>query len=189
MTTGAILGPLSTRLGTRAPFLAAVVVYIGFTAQMIALPEPSFLAHTAADDAFYYLEIARRAGEARWPTFDGLHTTTGFHPLWLFVLAAAQGVTGLDGLAFARLAVGLSAGLLFAAILGLGRAVARISGQQAGDLLMALLLGSAGVARFGLLGMEAPLSLLFLSLVCLELFAGRGRPQGLLLWLRPEAKQ
>jgi hypothetical protein len=59
---------------------AAVLVATVFGTVMTSLPRAAFLAHTAPDDAYYYLEIARRAGESGWPTFDGDHTTTGFHP-------------------------------------------------------------------------------------------------------------
>jgi len=38
------------------------------------------------DDAFYYFQIARNVAQGHGFTFDGLHATNGFHPLWLFVL-------------------------------------------------------------------------------------------------------
>src|SRR5262245_50016865 len=66
--------------------LVAAAVFLTFSVVMATLPRDGLAAHTVPDDAFYYFTIARRFGESRWPTFDGVHTTTGFHPLWLFVL-------------------------------------------------------------------------------------------------------
>ena len=40
-----------------------------------------------ADDAYYYLVIARNIVETGLSTFDGQTLTNGYHPLWLFVLA------------------------------------------------------------------------------------------------------
>lgn len=42
-----------------------------------------------APDAFYYLQIADRAAHTGLHAFDGVRTTTGFHPLWGFLLGAA----------------------------------------------------------------------------------------------------
>jgi hypothetical protein len=42
-----------------------------------------------APDAFYYLQIADQAARTGLQAFDGVHTTTGFHPLWGFLLSAA----------------------------------------------------------------------------------------------------
>jgi hypothetical protein len=38
------------------------------------------------DDAFYYARIARNVARGDGITFDGLHATSGFHPLWLAAL-------------------------------------------------------------------------------------------------------
>ncbi len=43
-----------------------------------------------ADDAFYFLQIARHMADGNGPTFDGVHPTSGFQPLWQYVLAALQ---------------------------------------------------------------------------------------------------
>ncbi|MFH1841774.1 MAG: hypothetical protein ABIF77_01070 [bacterium] len=46
------------------------------------LPETSLI----ADDAYYYFTIARNLAEGLGPTFDGLASSNGFHPLWQFLL-------------------------------------------------------------------------------------------------------
>ena len=38
------------------------------------------------DDGFYYLQIARHLAAGSGSTFDGLHPTNGYHPLWLLIL-------------------------------------------------------------------------------------------------------
>jgi hypothetical protein len=37
------------------------------------------------DDAYYYFKVAQNIGEGRGSTFDGIHLTNGYHPLWLLV--------------------------------------------------------------------------------------------------------
>lgn len=43
----------------------------------------------ATDDAYFFLKIADNLASGRGSTFDGLHATNGYHPLWLLVLTAA----------------------------------------------------------------------------------------------------
>jgi hypothetical protein len=38
------------------------------------------------DDASYYMTIARNVASGTGVTFDGIHSTNGFHPLWLLML-------------------------------------------------------------------------------------------------------
>ncbi|MFO3796538.1 MAG: hypothetical protein ACK8QZ_04535, partial [Anaerolineales bacterium] len=37
------------------------------------------------DDAYYYFKVAQNISEGRGSTFDGVHPTNGYHPLWLLV--------------------------------------------------------------------------------------------------------
>ena len=39
------------------------------------------------DDSFYYFTIARNLAKGWGSTFDRLHPTNGYHPLWLLVCA------------------------------------------------------------------------------------------------------
>lgn len=144
------------------------------TAIMVTLPRGGLLAHTAADDAFYYLAIARRVGEARWPSFDGVHTTTGFHPLWLFILVPlAKAIS--SPWTFVRVAVAVSSGLMIAASLSFGRLFGRVWGMSAGIVGAVLLVASPGTSRLGWMAMEAPLALLVLALFLTEVFRCRPR--------------
>jgi hypothetical protein len=38
------------------------------------------------DDGYYYFQIARNVARGQGSTFDGLHPTNGYHPLWLLAL-------------------------------------------------------------------------------------------------------
>jgi hypothetical protein len=38
------------------------------------------------DDAFYYFQVARNVAAGLGSTFDGIHPTNGYHPLWLCML-------------------------------------------------------------------------------------------------------
>ena len=37
------------------------------------------------DDAYYYYKVAQNISEGRGSTFDGIHPTNGYHPLWLAI--------------------------------------------------------------------------------------------------------
>lgn len=37
------------------------------------------------DDAYYYFKVAQNIAEGNGSTFDGIHATNGYHPLWLIV--------------------------------------------------------------------------------------------------------
>lgn len=47
---------------------------------------------TFEDDSFYYLTIARRIAAGQGSTFDGIHPTNGYHPLWCAVLVPLMSV-------------------------------------------------------------------------------------------------
>ena len=40
-----------------------------------------------AADSFYYLNVADKFSKTNTFTYDGTHTTNGFHPLWQYFLA------------------------------------------------------------------------------------------------------
>lgn len=42
-----------------------------------------------ADDAFYYFQTARNIATGHGSTFDGVHVTNGYHPLWLVTAVVA----------------------------------------------------------------------------------------------------
>ena len=57
----------------------------------VALFSRFFRAHTFGffeDDFFYYVQVARNLVDHGSSTFDGVHLTNGYHPLWLLTLTA-----------------------------------------------------------------------------------------------------
>ncbi|HEX8217579.1 MAG TPA: hypothetical protein VF914_00050 [Chloroflexia bacterium] len=70
------------------------------------------------DDAFYYFQTARHIAAGDGSTFDGLHPTNGYHPLWMLALVPFSMIAP-DPATFTRLALTLCIlfGLLSAALL------------------------------------------------------------------------
>ncbi len=126
------------------------------------------------DDAFYYFQVARHLVEGNGFTFDGLHRTNGFHPLWLFLVAPVFAVTEAHVAPLRAVGV-LEAGLFAAAgaILfstlapRLGRAPAAVAA-----LAMGALPGARGILWSGL---ESSLLLVLLLLVWNRSLALPGR--------------
>src|ERR1051326_2162804 len=40
------------------------------------------------EDGYYYFKVAQQLAQGAGSTFDGVHATNGYHPLWLLCLAA-----------------------------------------------------------------------------------------------------
>ncbi len=83
---------------------------------------------TTADDGYYYLEIARNLARGDGATFDRLHPTNGYHPLWLLLLVPLARLTPdsanlllLANLLQGALAAGAAALVYRTARLALGR--------------------------------------------------------------------
>ena len=49
-------------------------------------PLQFLLMHIIPDDAFYYFKIANNIIIGKGASFDGIHPTNGFHPLWMLLL-------------------------------------------------------------------------------------------------------
>ena len=55
-----------------------------------------------SDDAYYYIIGARNLAQGLGFTFDGINQTSGFHPLWFFLLSLGYLVFGTDAPASAQ---------------------------------------------------------------------------------------
>jgi hypothetical protein len=67
---------------------AIVLAYAVYSCARFALQDDvRHLLGRIVDDASYYMTAARNLAAGRGLTFDGIHPTTGFHPLWLLMLA------------------------------------------------------------------------------------------------------
>ncbi len=54
---------------------------------------PEYTVSLVPDDAFYYLKIALNVSDGKGSTFDGIHATNGYHPLWLIVCSSVALLT------------------------------------------------------------------------------------------------
>jgi hypothetical protein len=80
--------------GQRAPLdraafaiSALILAYALYSCARFALQDDvRHLLVRIGDDASYYMTTARNLAAGRGMTFDGLHPTNGFHPLWLLML-------------------------------------------------------------------------------------------------------
>ena len=107
----------------------------------LVLKDRSAWPYLFADDAYYYLGVARSIGGGDGSTFSGLTETNGYHPLWTLVLAAVAAVVR-DPYALVA-AVVLLQGLLWALLV---REAVRI-GRHLGSEVAAVL----GLAALGVL--------------------------------------
>ncbi len=78
----------------RTAVLAAIVAALFLVKAAGMLVPATHGATQFIDDAYYYLLIARHFAESGVPSFDGLHATNGFHPLWMLLLAALYKAIG-----------------------------------------------------------------------------------------------
>jgi hypothetical protein len=99
-------------------------------------------ARVTREDGFYYFQIARNVAAGLGSTFDGVHATNGYHPLWLAVLVPLfRAVPATDpGLAAA---VALQSLLFAAGAVLLYRLLRRHAGPAASVLGVAAWIGLA----------------------------------------------
>lgn len=83
---------LDERLRRRSVLLAAY-----FLAQVLLVFCASDAFLVRVDDSYYYFGVARHVVDDGRFTFDGLHLTNGFQPLWQFILIAVTRAARLFG--------------------------------------------------------------------------------------------
>ena len=86
----------------------AVIMCVGFPIWRVASGRESYILHLS-DDSYYYFRVAPHLAAGDGPTADGVSWTTGWHPLYGFLLAGVCWLThpSLDGLV--KEAIGLNA--------------------------------------------------------------------------------
>jgi hypothetical protein len=67
------------------------------------------------EDGYYYYKIAQNLANGLGPTFDGLHLTNGYHPLWLVCLALVFSIVHHSDMAL-NTGIALQAGFMAAAV-------------------------------------------------------------------------
>jgi hypothetical protein len=130
------LRPATAVCWTALALTAAAILALIWTRDI-----PHLLQSFTHDDAFYYLETARRAAAGQGLTFDGRNPTNGFHPLWTGLLVGFFRLFRGSGEAAFRWILSLQVGLLFvpSAVL-LFRAVRQAAGPALGLTALALVL-------------------------------------------------
>ena len=120
---------------------------------------PRLLDRLAVDDTFLYLQIARNVAHGQGPTFDGLHATNGFQPLWLLV-TLPLGVLFRQPESFFRACLYLCALCNLGTLWLLYRIGLRLGGRSIALPLMAGFLWVLTIWKPFLSGMETSLYLL-----------------------------
>jgi len=145
-------------------FLWVLTAILFFYALQFAFYRTDLMIASQQDDAYYYLKIAENIADGKGATFDGIHKTNGFHPLWLLILTGLSIIPGLDGVTLVRAVMVLQA-LLYLGILVLIR-------KNAEDVLNPYMIGALLLVtvypRFFqvfLSGMESGLIVLLLLLI------------------------
>lgn len=133
--------------------LVGLALAIGLTVAFA--PLETLLDRYIPDDAFYYLQTARVFARTGFSSFDGLHFTNGYHPLWflvqtpLFWLFPEGGETPLRLILLAQTAlVGAAAAILF-------RTLARLFGMVEAAVAVGVYI--ALFARISVNGLETAL--------------------------------
>lgn len=88
---------------------------IGLSAAVVLFSNLRFgrdaLAVGLTDDFFYYAQVARNFALHGVSTFDGIHLTNGYHPLWMLALALLTKVFGMGGMLHAATVIPFAAAL------------------------------------------------------------------------------
>jgi len=115
------------------------------------------------DDAFYYFEICRNATLGEGWSFDSVHPTNGFHPLWALCLLPCYRILGETPWPAIRFAMLVSAWLLSCAA-WLTRTILHRQGEtRAGFFAVLFWLWNPFTVVMGLQGVEGPLNVCCLA--------------------------
>ena len=137
--------------GGLLPWAVAILVMAALAALVPFLGREA-LAATFVDDAFYYFQIARNVASGNGFTFDGIHATNGFQPLWLLLLVAVFKFVPGDVWPLRVVAL-VEAALIAAAAAGIFRALRGRIGTGpalAAGISIVALPGSPSVFRAGM---------------------------------------
>lgn len=93
-----------------AALLVVLAIGLALRVGFLAAADEHSLVTVVTDDAYYYLKTARNIAAGLGPTFDGIHPTDGFHPLWMGLLVPLAAVAP-GPQALVRVALALSVAL------------------------------------------------------------------------------
>jgi hypothetical protein len=178
---------LAAPRGLAAAFALMVVAPLAALAVILALSPPAALDDLLADDAYFYLGIARNLALGNGSTFGGLVATNGYHPLWMAMIVPLFGIAS-EVESVRLLVLALSGVLWLVAGYVYWRLTTRLFGALPALLASPLLIhlatygtgGSIGVMFMGMEGaILIPLTLTSLYLAHRDgIFAERAPPTG-----------
>lgn len=142
-------------VGTAALFVCAA----GF---LVANAPMSALAAWLADDSFYYYQIARNIVLGNGATFDTLHWTNGWHPLYMLLCILVQALAGAGSEFAIRVQFVLNTLFYASAVSIVAFTLYKRRGPAAGVLVLILGYSDLGFIGQALSGVE--LSVVFLGL-------------------------
>ncbi len=118
------------------------VAALGLFASILAMRAVAVvpLSQLMIDDGFYYLRIAHNLAWGLGSTWDGLHATNGYHPLWLLCLVPLRRAVPDPDTALAAV-FAVETGLLAIAVVLLYLACRRVAGRWISSLAALLWLG------------------------------------------------
>jgi hypothetical protein len=127
-------------------------------------PLSTLLQRGIADDAFYYFGIARNLARGLGPTFDGLHLTNGFHPLYALIITPFFYLFPASNELVIHLSLTLLVVCAVLATVPLCAAVSRVTSGWAGLFAAVLWLFNPWALIFTLGGVETAVYILCASL-------------------------
>jgi 4-amino-4-deoxy-L-arabinose transferase-like glycosyltransferase len=127
------------------------------------------------DDSFYAFQIARNIAHGEGATFDGIHATNGFQPLYVAALVPLYVITGDNATLPVHLALVLSALFTVASAFLLHRIVARRASELAALIVVGAWAISPIVIRQAANGLETALAL-FCFALSVDYYLARVRP-------------
>ena len=156
--------------------LLAVIIVFSLAMRLLTafIPLDFLIGVCLADDAFYYLQIAENIAQGNGVTFDGVNSTNGFHPVYMFVAVILKLLFPGPGTYKAAMVFFALVGTLNAFLLFL--LAKRIGGATAGVVAAAIWALHPYVGFIEMMGVEAPLAvtaLLLASIWWLDMKNGR----------------
>lgn len=137
-----------------AVFSISTLIYAVLCLSVLRHSVPWLLGYVA-DDAFYYLQIARHLAATGHSTFDGLNPANGYHPGWMLLMTALARIFP-ERVALLRASVALEFGFQFATSLLLIPIVRRLASPLWAWLIAAAWLLNPLPFILALFGVEAP---------------------------------
>jgi len=172
----------------QADFLRENKIFLGllfliFLAYLWAVWQPieNLLPGFLLDDAFYYFKTASNLVNGLGPTFDGEHSTNGYHPLWMGILTAIYYFYPDDKVTPIFIALLISLAFLFLTLAVFWRILSLFSQDRfLKSILSLLFILNPWVLVNSLNGLETPLTMLIFSLffwLFLRILSGENQPK------------